>query len=151
MIRIVRSVSVRLRAHAEAALPHECCGILLGRAIDRETTVHRVIAAENIAEGDRRRTYQIDWRTLFETVRATRNGVDQIVGFYHSHPDGSARPSRGDRFEAWIDYVYVILSIADARPPGLTAWRIPTPGDPFVRQTVRVAEDGAPRGSVLTT
>lgn len=110
--------------HARREYPCECCGILIGRHEDDETRVERAVEAENIAENDRRKSYQIDWRTLLATTRSVRATREQIVGFYHSHPDGSSRPSRSDRQEAWLDHTYLILSMRDGLCAAVTAWRV---------------------------
>lgn len=90
--------------------------------------MERIVAAENIADGDRRRNYQIDWKTLFATVRRVRQELCEMIGFYHSHLDGSAEPSRKDAELAWLDHSYVILLLVDLEVLSVTSWRIPNEG-----------------------
>ncbi len=123
-------VAAQLRRHAAAAFPHECCGVLLGPAQGLHRVADEVVAALNIAD-DPGIAYQIDWRTLFSVVRGTRGGDRRIVGFYHSHPDGSARPSVRDLREAWADHVYVIVSVSAGRAADITAWRLHASGERF--------------------
>lgn len=150
IVSIAESCYERIVRHARTEFPHECCGILIGDVSPDATVVRRVATATNIAEGDPCHTYQIDWQSLFETVRATRKSSDRIVGFYHSHPDGSARPSRRDLESAWVDHAYLIVSTRGTSKPSVTAWRV-TPGNgTFVEETVRLAKLPAPRESVLT-
>ena len=111
-IQVPTRLMEELIRHAESTLPNECCGILVGRSVDDETHVDRVIQARNITEDDPKRSYQIDWRTLFETVRFTRDSREEMVGFYHSHPDGTNRPSKKDQELAWVNHVYLIVSFA---------------------------------------
>jgi len=138
-----------LQCHAEDASPDECCGILVGtwggdttalgstnpmggshgprshdHAGHHAATVGSIIPAENVATTDRRISYQIDWKTLFHTIRSVRSTPQQILGFYHSHPDGSTEPSRRDRETAWIGYVYVILPVVRGVCGEATAWRV---------------------------
>ena len=109
--------------HASRNSPEEACGILVGHDDASIVRVTEVVPAANIDPGDRRRAYQIDWSSLFDTVRRTRDGEADIVGFYHSHPDGSHRPSRRDATDAWPGYVYLIVPVSGAHPESVTAWR----------------------------
>lgn len=118
--------------------PYECCGILIGRRVGDEHYVVRIVHAENIAAGDRRKVYQIDWGALFDAVRATRHSRERIIGFYHSHPDGSVRPSRRDAEEAWVDHSYLIVSNPPDRPRVAASWRIPGKYGPLIRETMAV-------------
>ncbi len=112
-----------LVAHAHRDYPNECCGILVGVRSGPDRFVHRVVPAANIAIGDRRRNYQIDWKTLLATQRDARHACLQIVGFYHSHPDGSTRPSRRDLDHAWPDCSYLILAVWGGKCTGSASWR----------------------------
>lgn len=125
-----------LRCHAVEAWPHECCGVLIGCHEDRGAYVRRAVAAANIAEGDRTRNYQIDWKTLFNTIRTARDTPDEVIGFYHSHPDGSNSPSKRDAESAWLGYVYVILPMAEGICSHPTAWRVAHENGPFEHETV---------------
>ncbi|OYX08196.1 MAG: hypothetical protein B7Z08_10465 [Sphingomonadales bacterium 32-68-7] len=51
--------------------------------------------------------------------RAARSGGPAVIGYYHSHPSGPARPSPTDRAEASGDgSVWAIVSASD-----VTFWR----------------------------
>ena len=117
--------------HVRRGLPEEACGILVGHGDDALVRVTEVVTAVNIDPGDRRRGYQIDWRTLFHTVRRLRDGEHDIIGFYHSHPNGSPRPSRRDVIDAWPGYVYLIVPICGGRMEAATAWRQEEQGGVF--------------------
>lgn len=123
--------------HALRDRPIECCGILLGLRCENETHIHQIIEAENIAPEQREKNYQIDWRTLMRTVKSTRQNpklTEQIVGFYHSHPDGSTQPSALDRELAWMDHSYVIISLHTNTPPTLSCWRLPEGNSLFINE-----------------
>ena len=94
-IRVSRPAFDDLLAEAARAAPEECCGILLGRegAID-ETRPTRNLAL------DPRRRFEIDPQALVDAHRAARAGGPQVVGYFHSHPDGPAEPSATDRAQA---------------------------------------------------
>lgn len=151
--------------HADSELPSECCGVLLGhragqaasargnrRAVfshrdEVEIVITRVIPARNIAAVDPVRSYQVGWDALLEAHRHARQGSGEIVGFYHSHPDGSAAPSVLDAARAWPGYVYLIASAARAVRPGHTAWCVCRLGAPF--RPVQIVLDRRARPVVL--
>jgi proteasome lid subunit RPN8/RPN11 len=54
-------------------------------------------------------------------AEAARLG-QQLLGFYHSHPDHPARPSQYDLDHAFPFFWYVIVSIQQARPEKMTVW-----------------------------
>lgn len=80
-----------LLEEATLAAPAECCGLLLGRG-DR---VERAQPAANVAAEPLRR-FEIDPAALVAAHRAARAGGPEIVGYYHSHPDGHPVPSATD-------------------------------------------------------
>jgi desampylase len=77
-------------AEARAAHPNECCGLIEGDGA-RLAAIH---PARNLAEAPDR--FLIDPALQFRLQREGR----RIVGCYHSHPDGVARPSARDAQEA---------------------------------------------------
>ncbi len=111
-----------LEQSAEACWPDECCGILVGRRNSDFSTVDEVVVAANVACGDRSRRYEIAHRTVFDALRhAKAIGLD-VLGFYHSHPDGSSNLSSRDIEALWPGRIYVILSMGEARAVGMRAW-----------------------------
>ena len=55
--------------------------------------------------------------------RAAERGAT-LLGFYHSHPDHPARPSRYDLDHAWPVFAYVIVAVEGGEPRALTSWRL---------------------------
>lgn len=141
MTSIPQSVASAIMGHAQREYPCECCGILIGRRVGDEVRIERAVEAENIAVSDRRKSYQIDWRTLLATTRSVRATRDRIVGFYHSHPDGSSGPSRSDRQEAWLDHSYVILSMRDGLCAAVTGWCVHSPDTDFASELLVIEPD----------
>ena len=81
-----------LLAESAAAAPAECCGLLLGRG----GRITEVRPAANIAP-DPLRHFEIDPAALFAAHRAARApGGLELLGYYHSHPDGHPLPSATD-------------------------------------------------------
>lgn len=129
----------RLEAEAESAYPEECCGVLVGRDAGGRTIVEQVIAAENVSPRDRRRSFTINPVRVLEAHHRARALNSRVVGFYHSHPEGVARPSAHDAREAWPEMSYLILS----REGRLTSWRRASGGE-LERETIAAAESGRP-------
>jgi proteasome lid subunit RPN8/RPN11 len=99
-------------AHARSERPLECCGLLIGRG----RHVWSVLPAENAARSAVR--YDLDPRTHIDARRVLRRIVPPvgIVGVYHSHPAGPARPSPSDiAAAAYDEWVHVIVGFRGAR------------------------------------
>jgi len=95
-------------AHAEAELPNECCGLLIGSAL----TIHESVPARNLAASPT--SYLIDPEDHFAAIRAARVSGFSVVGAYHSHPASPPTPSARDLAEAsFPEFVYLIVSPAE--------------------------------------
>ena len=79
---------------AHAACPRECCGLLIGEWRGHTAKIFLAHPAVNIAEADDR--FEIDPQAQFTLLRALRGTAREIVGCYHSHPNGRAEPSERD-------------------------------------------------------
>tara|TARA_R110001606_G_scaffold238798_1_gene386807 strand:- start:1540 stop:1947 length:408 start_codon:yes stop_codon:yes gene_type:complete len=113
-----------LQQEALAAAPQEICGILFGR--DGRVSGQR--AAQNIAE-DPVRHFEIDPATLIAAERQMRDGGEPIVGYYHSHPTGTVKPSMTDAESAAPDgRLWLILNGQDA-----AAWQTAEDGEIYGR------------------
>ncbi len=115
MLKFKKSDYEAIRTHGEETYPHECCGILLG-SINEEDDCTRIVTS--IARAGNTRTdsahnrYNIDPKELVRIQREGRARGEDIVGFYHSHPDHPAQWSSTDLAEAhWFGCSYVITSV----------------------------------------
>ena len=105
-----------LRRHGEETYPHECCGVLLGQMDGDRRTVTSVARAGNTRIDSAHNRYNIDPRELVRIQREGRERGEDIVGFYHSHPDHPARWSSTDLAEAhWFGCSYVITSVENGK------------------------------------
>jgi proteasome lid subunit RPN8/RPN11 len=117
MLKLSQSDYLSLRQHGEETYPHECCGVLLGHFVDDGAeavakTVSRVARCGNTRADSPHNRYQIDPRELIRIQREGRDRGEDIVGFYHSHPDHPAQWSPTDLAEAhWFGCSYVITSV----------------------------------------
>jgi desampylase len=133
-IRISAAIREQLETHCLAALPEEGCGLLLGHREDPWATVAQAWPAQNMrASVDR---FEIAPETVLAADRAARAAGHLLLGAWHSHPSGLAVPSATDRAEAWPDWVYVIVGLADPARPELRAWRLL--GEDFVEDEVEI-------------
>jgi len=74
--------------------------------------VTSIVRCVNTRTDSPQNRYHIDPRELIAIERQGRERGDDIVGFYHSHPDHPARWSPTDLAEAhWIGCSYVITSV----------------------------------------
>jgi proteasome lid subunit RPN8/RPN11 len=113
MLTISQDAYTSLRRHGEDTYPHECCGVLLGRfEEDGAKTVTRIARCGNTRDDSPHNRYNIDPKELIRIQREGRERGEDIVGFYHSHPDHPAQWSSTDLAEAhWIGCSYVITSV----------------------------------------
>ncbi|MGD0467057.1 MAG: M67 family metallopeptidase [Terriglobales bacterium] len=117
MLKLSPSAYISLRQHGEETYPHECCGVLLGHFDDNGSKpvskiVSRIARCGNTREDSPHNRYHIDPRDLIRIQREGRERGEDIVGFYHSHPDHPAQWSPTDLAEAhWFGCSYVITSV----------------------------------------
>jgi len=102
-----------IRRHGEETYPHECCGVLLGHIDDDGVrAVTSTARAGNTRTDSAHNRYNIDPKELVRIQREGRERGEDIIGFYHSHPDHPAQWSKTDLAEAhWFGCSYVITSV----------------------------------------
>lgn len=115
----------RLRHRATEAAPREACGLLLGS----EAEVHEVVTIPNAATTTDSFVLDPDVaHGVFE--RADRAGIG-VVGVWHSHPAGPARPSARDIAEGVPGWVHLVVGADGA----VRAWDV-VDGTPRERPVV---------------
>lgn len=117
MLRMNPGDYAALRRHGEETYPYECCGVLLGHFEDGGTrSVTSTARCGNTRTDSPHNRYNIDPRELVRIQREGREHGEDIVGFYHSHPDHPAQWSQTDLAEAhWLDCSYVITSVENGK------------------------------------
>lgn len=118
MLKLPQFVFEELRHHGEETYPHECCGVLLGTLdADRDQrAVSMAIRCGNTRTDSAHNRYHIDPKELIAAQKLARQRGEDIVGFYHSHPDHPAHWSPTDLAEAhWIGCSYVITAVAQGK------------------------------------
>ena len=124
MVRIPPDLLKTIMDAAEAAFPRECCGLLAGRGTvdDDGVTVTHVMPAANVTEGRAEDSFEVDPQARFDLHRALEGSDERLVGHYHSHPNGPARPSATDLQQAYEpDLVWLIVGVRDGQAIQATA------------------------------
>ena len=115
-----------IRAEGESAYPNECCGILIGEIDDKGVkTIKYTEAIRNAREdGEQYHRFLITPEDMMQAERNARKRKQDVVGFYHSHPDHPALPSDYDKEHALPFYSYVIVSVNKKKAEDLTSWEL---------------------------
>lgn len=116
-LTIARPEWEQIRLHGEETYPNECCGVMLGQiGDDGVKRVQASVRCDNRRLDSLHNRYSIDPREVVHIQREARGKGQDIVGFYHSHPDHPARWSQTDLAEAhWTGCSYVITSVINGR------------------------------------
>lgn len=97
-------------AHARQAHPEECCGLIVGQ----DDVVERLLPSDNVSNGDKTNTFEIDARVRFKLIRET--GERSMMGFYHSHPNGVPYPSDTDKAMVYEpELIWVIATLDEVK------------------------------------
>jgi proteasome lid subunit RPN8/RPN11 len=117
MLKLLHKHYDAIRTHGEQTYPNECCGVLLGSFNDDGTKIVTATApCGNTRTDSAHNRYNIDPRELVRIQREGRERGEDIVGFYHSHPDHPAKWSQTDFAEAhWLGCSYVITSVENGK------------------------------------
>jgi proteasome lid subunit RPN8/RPN11 len=113
MLRITSKDYEAIRRHGEETYPYECCGVLLGTMDDDGARIVTSTApCGNTRSDSAHNRYNIDPKELVRIQREGRSRGEDIIGFYHSHPDHPAQWSSTDLAEAhWFGCSYVITAV----------------------------------------
>lgn len=113
-VRLSAAHLAALEAEAGRAAPHEACALLTGTVSAHAITVQAVHISPNVTAGDPHRRFEIDPGLHLRLQRAAREGCAAIVGVWHSHPEGAARPSEEDRMRSTMKgWCWLITSRMD--------------------------------------
>jgi proteasome lid subunit RPN8/RPN11 len=141
MLQIPAPELEQIRAFGEQSFPYECCGALLGRCEENpnaETAdyttatlrqVVEILPIVNEAEIERKiDRFVIEPEVYLATDKAARAKKLDIIGFYHSHPNDTSRPSEFDREHALPNWSYIIVAVAEEngapRAGTLQSWEL---------------------------
>lgn len=117
-LRVTSGVHATLREEATAAVPQEACGILLGHG---DLILTATVAAN--VHPEPLRHFEIDPADLIAAHRSARQGGPQVLGYWHSHPNGLARPSATDEAQASGDGGIWAIVVPGVSGGEITLWR----------------------------
>lgn len=133
-------------AHARAAAPHECCGLLAGKdgLVTRHYPIKNIVASQGAGVAELFDTAKIatldklspeeradiafwmDARDMFAAQKDMRVQGTAMLASYHSHPVSPARPSPTDvkALAFYPDIAHFILSLENGAHPVVNAFLI---------------------------
>ena len=136
-MRIATEALEAVRLHAEEGYPQEICGFLIGpRGSGR---VARAARARNTVVERARDRYEIDPRDMIRAQREADAAGDDILGYYHSHPDHPARASVFDAERSWAGPIYLIVSCVEGKVVDANAFVARRDGGPFRDEPIEQA------------
>jgi proteasome lid subunit RPN8/RPN11 len=119
-IRLARDVAAEILTHVRSNPDEECCGLLAGL----DGGIYRAFSAHNAAKHPAT-AYEIAPKELFRIMREVRAAGLELLGIYHSHPNGDNQPSLRDVERAYYpDAAYFILSPRTEAPEPIRAYSI---------------------------
>lgn len=91
VLELTSGALATLTKEAAQAHPQECCGLLLGQG----SRIEQAVPARNV-HPDPLQHFEIDPKILINKHKMARDGGLQVLGYYHSHPNGRTDPSGED-------------------------------------------------------
>ena len=135
-----------MRAHGERDYPFECCGLMLGRFEDGRKRVLETYPISNAREEEAKRNrFLIRPEELMRGEKYAREKGSDVVGFYHSHPDDRAVPSKYDLDHAWPSYSYIVVAVEKGHAADLRSWEMESDRSQFNEEEITPSPFG--RGS----
>jgi proteasome lid subunit RPN8/RPN11 len=134
----------QIHRHLESGYPNEACGVMLGKngviteivSVDNQRTALPALGGESA-----RNRYLIPplaYRDI--ELDADKRGL-LVMGFYHSHPDVPARPSKFDLDNAtWPGLSYIIVSVCKGKAVETNSWLLREDRSGFDQETVEISE-----------
>ena len=108
-VRISEAIFHELSEQVRKAYPRECCGVLLG------TEDYRILEGRplnnRVREDAALLHFQMDPLEIYRLEREAEEKGLCCLGFYHSHPDHAAVPSREDQQYMIPEQFYLIISV----------------------------------------
>ena len=112
-VTLPKALLQSFEAAAAAAHPKEACGLLVGWWEPDVVHVTEIHYSPNRAE-DPTQGFEIDVGLQAHLQRSLRGTDSMLVGVWHSHPSGDAKPSEVDSLAAHDpDFVWIITAAVE--------------------------------------
>ena len=136
MIILSKTHFFELKSHGEEAYPYECCGAFLGKTEQDKKIVYQIVRLDNEWEDDHEkyRRFAISSNDYLMLEKKADSENQQLLGFYHTHPDHQAKPSVTDLKFAWPLFSYIILSVNNGTCGDLFSYVLDPDGGCFVKE-----------------
>jgi len=85
-----------IQTHVLREYPQECCGVLLGINNEKENLLYEAVQTENQSVLMKNRYFRISPKDFFAIEQGALQRNLQVIGLYHSHPEGPAVLSDDD-------------------------------------------------------
>ena len=125
MIYLTEEHFKQIQMHGEQTYPHECGGMLIGRFENGKKEIIELLPMENaMNEAEQHNRVLILPKDVLGAERYAREKRLDVVGYYHSHPDHPAIPSRFDLDHALPVWSYIIVSVEKGKAVDLRSWEM---------------------------
>lgn len=131
------TVRETILGHAKDVAPAEACGLLGGHE-GSPTVAETAIPTPNVASNPDEQ-FEIDPEALIAGREALLEGGEELLGFYHSHPEGPPEPSTTDREQARWAGKYTVIATLAPNAPTLGVWE--DTGASFRSEPIEVVSD----------
>lgn len=139
-LTISRALLDRMFAHCLASYPDEGCGAILGERRGGAKIVTEVALLRNNAGQSSGNRFEANSDDVLTLIRRERQTGIEVLGFFHSHPDHPAAPSKTDRDAAWPEYSYPIVSVIAGEVSSWNSWRLRDDGSGYDEEVVKVVD-----------
>jgi len=82
--------------------------------------------------------YEINPKELLQIEKEASLDRQEVLGFYHSHPDHPDQPSAFDRERAWAFYSYIIIAVQNGTEVSVKSWTFEDEKEPFGQEEVKI-------------
>jgi proteasome lid subunit RPN8/RPN11 len=122
MVKIPVHLYSSIYAHGEESYNEECCGALFGFNKDYGKDIKEIMKFKNEKDENRQNRYLISPEEYLIAEKAAKEKNLELIGFYHSHPDHPAVPSKFDTDHAFPWFIYIIVSVQNGKAADLRGW-----------------------------
>jgi len=124
-IKLTTEQIEQIKRHGEETYPEECGGLLLGVIENGARVISEVLPLKNIRQDSRHNRVELN---PLDYARAEREAAKRglgVWGYYHSHPNHPAVPSKFDQdYAPFTEWSYLIVSVHDGKAQELRAWTL---------------------------